>query len=64
MERLNSLRSPINPLKAPKNLLKSENIHQFGVVAKILKKVHLPDDAVNILINTIRRFKIDSYTSK
>lgn len=42
----------------------SENIYQFGVVAKILKKVHLPDDAVNILINTIRRFKIDSYTSK
>ncbi|RHX87045.1 endopeptidase La [Leptospira stimsonii] len=41
----------------------SENIFQFGVVAKILKKVHLPDGAVNILINTVRRFKINSYTS-
>ncbi len=41
----------------------SENIYQFGVVAKILKKVHLPDGAVNILINTVRRFKINSYTS-
>ncbi|XDD49582.1 endopeptidase La [Leptospira sp. WS92.C1] len=41
----------------------SENIYQFGVVAKILKKVNLPDGAVNILINTVRRFKIDSYTN-
>ncbi|MDV6236744.1 endopeptidase La [Leptospira ellisii] len=41
----------------------SENIYQFGVVAKILKKVNLPDGAVNILINTVRRFKINSYTS-
>ncbi|EMJ96335.1 endopeptidase La [Leptospira alstonii] len=42
----------------------SENIYPFGVVAKILKKVHLPDGAINILINTIRRFKIESYVGK
>ncbi len=42
----------------------SENIYQFGVVAKILKKVNLPDNAVNILVNTIRRFKIDSFVNK
>lgn len=42
----------------------SENIYQFGVVAKILKKVNLPDNAVNILVNTIRRFKIESFVSK
>ncbi|EMO88651.1 endopeptidase La [Leptospira noguchii] len=42
----------------------SENIYQFGVVAKILKKVNLPDNAVNILVNTIRRFKVESFVSK
>ncbi|MFE1938513.1 endopeptidase La [Leptospira kirschneri] len=42
----------------------SENIYQFGIVAKILKKVNLPDNAVNILVNTIRRFKIDSFVNK
>ncbi len=42
----------------------SENIYQFGVVAKILKKVNLPDNAVNILVNTIRRFQIDSFVNK
>lgn len=42
----------------------SENIYQFGVVAKILKKVNLPDNTVNILVNTIRRFKIDSFVNK
>ncbi|EPG67430.1 endopeptidase La [Leptospira wolffii] len=40
-----------------------ENIYSFGVVAKILKKVNLPDGAVNILINTVRRFKIESFAS-
>ncbi len=42
----------------------SENIYQYGVVAKILKKVNLPDNAVNILVNTIRRFKIESFVNK
>ncbi|PJZ55608.1 endopeptidase La [Leptospira barantonii] len=41
----------------------SENVYQYGVVAKILKKVNLPDGAVNILINTVRRFKIGSYVN-
>ncbi|EQA44519.1 endopeptidase La [Leptospira broomii serovar Hurstbridge str. 5399] len=40
-----------------------ENIYAYGVVAKILKKVNLPDDAINILINTVRRFKVESFVS-
>lgn len=40
-----------------------ENIYSFGVVAKILKKVNLPDGAVNILINTVRRFKVESFVA-
>ncbi len=51
-------------LKDEENEKKTEeNIYTFGVVAKILKKVNLPDGAVNILINTVRRFKIESFSS-
>ncbi|MBP9887100.1 MAG: endopeptidase La [Leptospiraceae bacterium] len=34
------------------------NIFQMGVVAKVLKKMNLPDGGTHILINTIHRFKI------
>jgi ATP-dependent Lon protease len=34
------------------------NIFQIGVVAKVLKKMNLPDGGTHILINTIHRFKI------
>ncbi|TGL28551.1 endopeptidase La [Leptospira koniambonensis] len=51
-------------LKDEENEKKTEeNIYDFGVVAKILKKVNLPDGAVNILINTVRRFKVESFSS-
>ncbi|GBF50138.1 endopeptidase La [Leptospira ryugenii] len=38
------------------------NIYQVGIVARILKKVNLPDGGINILVNTIQRFKIESIT--
>lgn len=41
-----------------------ENIYDIGVVARILKKINLPDGGVNILVNTIQRFKIDSVAAK
>lgn len=40
------------------------NIYQVGVVARILKKINLPDGGMNILVNTIQRFTIDSIASK
>jgi len=40
------------------------NIYQVGVIARILKKINLPDGGMNILVNTIQRFSIDSISSK
>jgi ATP-dependent Lon protease len=36
-----------------------KNVYRVGVVAKILKKLNLPDGGVNILINTINRFNLE-----
>jgi ATP-dependent Lon protease len=41
-----------------------DNIHKIGVIAKVLKKLNLPDGGTNILINTIHRFKVESYITK
>jgi ATP-dependent Lon protease len=41
-----------------------ENIYQVGVIARILKKINLPDGGMNILVNTIQRFQIEKITSK
>jgi ATP-dependent Lon protease len=40
------------------------NLYSVGVVAKILKKLNLPDGGTNILINTIHRFKWEKIISK
>lgn len=36
----------------------SRNIHKIGTGAKILKKIKLPDGGVNVLINSLKRFRI------
>ncbi|MBI4976418.1 MAG: endopeptidase La [Spirochaetes bacterium] len=38
-------------------------IYKTGVVAKIFKKLNLPDNGVNILINSIRRYRIVRFES-
>lgn len=38
--------------------IKPHNIHTIGTGAKILKKIKLPDGGVNVLINSLKRFKI------
>jgi len=40
-----------------------KNIFEVGVIARILKKINLPDGALNILVNTIQRFKIDTFAT-
>jgi ATP-dependent Lon protease len=49
-------------------LLKSENDHpktedyfSVGTVAKIVKRINLPDGGVNIFISTLKRFKIKKF---
>jgi ATP-dependent Lon protease len=41
-----------------------KNVYRVGVVAKILKKLNLPDGGVNILINTINRFNLEKLVSE
>ncbi len=38
----------------------SENIYSAGTIARVLKKVNLPEGGVNVLVNTIARFQIES----
>lgn len=41
-----------------KNEIDFEDIYEFGTAARILKKINLPDGGVNVLINSVKRFKI------
>ncbi|HNI96876.1 MAG TPA: LON peptidase substrate-binding domain-containing protein, partial [Leptospiraceae bacterium] len=41
----------------------TENIYSVGIAAKILKKLNMPDGSVNILVNTIHRFRIEKFSS-
>jgi ATP-dependent Lon protease len=49
-----------------KDEVNPDDLFRFGTAAKIIKKVNLPDGGVNVLINSIRRFKIQnvSYEKK
>ncbi len=38
--------------------IKPQNIFQIGTGAKILKKIKLPDGGINVLINSLKRFRI------
>lgn len=38
-----------------------ENLYDVGVIARILKKINLPDGGTNILVNTLARFRIRSF---
>jgi ATP-dependent Lon protease len=38
-----------------------ENLHTTGTVAKIVKKIKLPDGGIHIFISTIKRFTVEKY---
>jgi ATP-dependent Lon protease len=40
------------------------DLFMYGTAAKILKKINLPDGGVNVLINSIKRFKIEKIISE
>jgi ATP-dependent Lon protease len=40
------------------------NLHRIGTVAKIVKKINLPDGGYNIFISTLKRFKIKKFLSE
>mgnify|MGYP000979518015 FL=1 len=43
---------------------KASDLHSGGTVAKIVKRINLPDGSVNIFISTLKRFKIKKALSK
>lgn len=44
--------------------IKSGNIYTVGTAARILKKINLPDGGINVLINSIKRFRITNVISE
>jgi len=42
----------------------ASNLYKVGTLAKILKKINLPDGGINIIITTIRRFTIKKFIQK
>jgi ATP-dependent Lon protease len=43
---------------------KSDDLHEVGTVAKIVKRINLPDGGSNIYISTLKRFRIKKFLSK
>ncbi|MCE5255698.1 MAG: endopeptidase La [Spirochaetaceae bacterium] len=42
----------------------ADNLYNVGTVAKIVKKINLPDGGINIYISTLKRFQIKKFLSK
>ncbi len=40
----------------------SENMYRVGTVAKIIKRIKLPDGGMNIFISTLKRFQVKEFT--
>jgi len=45
-------------------VLDEGNLYNVGTVAKIMKRINLPDGGINIFISTLKRFKIKKFLSK
>lgn len=41
-----------------------KDLYNYGTAAKILKRINLPDGGMNVLINTIKRFRIEDTISE
>ncbi|MBN2039772.1 MAG: endopeptidase La [Spirochaetes bacterium] len=44
--------------------IKINDLYKYGTAAKILKRINLPDGGINLLINTIKRFRIEDIISE
>jgi ATP-dependent Lon protease len=42
----------------------AENLYRIGTVAKIIRKLNLPDGGINIFISTLKRFRIGKFIVK
>ncbi len=48
----------------PNTNIESTEFHKVGTVAKIVKKINLPDGGYNIFISTLKRFKVKKFLSR
>ncbi len=46
-----------------KDEVDSEDLYNYGTAVKVLKKINLPDGGVNVLINSVKRFRISELIS-
>ena len=44
--------------------ISGDNLFSVGTVAKIIKRINLPDGGINIFISTLKRFKVKKFLSK
>ena len=44
--------------------LKAESLYSVGVVAKIVKRLKMPDGSVNILVHSLKRFRVKRFLSE
>ncbi len=44
--------------------IKVDDLYNIGTAAKILKKLNLPDGGINVLINSVKRFKVKKIISE
>ncbi len=49
--------------KKEEGALNSSELYRIGCVAKIMKRINLPDGGVNIFVSTIRRFRVRRFIS-
>ena len=50
--------------KEESETLSADNLYPVGTVAKIVKRINLPDGGINIFISTLKRFRIKKFLSK
>lgn len=47
-----------------KGEIEFEDLYRYGTAARVLKKINLPDGGVNVLINSVKRFRIKKEVEK
>ncbi len=47
-----------------KGEIEFEDLYKYGTAARVLKKINLPDGGVNVLINSVKRFRIKKEVEK
>ena len=58
-KRLKVLTAPPESTDAPEVVYSFSDLYQKGVSAKVLKRIHMPDGTMTLLVHGVQRFEID-----